>query len=409
MEIVSVEPNVDKLVLDGRTIYLVGTAHVSESSSALVERVISQIQPATVAIELCEGRYRSLQDPDRWKNTNIVTVIREGRANILLAQLMLAAFQKKIAGKLSIRPGAEMLRAASAAERIGAKLTMCDRDISVTLKRTWAGVGFIGMMKLIYAMVSGLFIKQEIASDEIERLKSSDALEELMREFTEALPDVRTSLIDERDQYLAMKIKSSPGESIVAVVGAAHIPGIKKWIEKDVDLAPISIIPKKSIATQIFGWSIPAFFAASLVYSFLVLGSDTSAAMFRAWFWMTGLFGALGAALAQAHPLTVVSAFLAAPFASLNPFIAAGWVAGLVEAIIRKPRVGDLENIANDMSSVRGVFANRVSKTLLIVAFTNIFVMVGMVVGVKQVVSIASTGSLNADLHVSEPKTPKNH
>lgn len=386
----SVRPNVDRLSLGEKTIYIIGTAHVSQDSADLAREVINDLKPSSVAVELCDSRMRSLKNPDRWKNTNIVDVIRQGRTYALIAQLMLASFQKRLGHKLNVKPGSEMLAAVEAAEANNAAIVLADRDISITLKRTWAAIGVIRAFKLIYQIVKGLFEKHEISQDEIERLKSKDALSELMSEFSEAMPTVRVALIDERDRFLAAQIKSAPGPLVVAVVGAAHVPGISKYIDEETDLEPLMQLPRKGKAAAIMGWSIPALIVASLIYSFVVAGSDTARDMLVAWFWITGLSGAMGAAVAAAHPFTVLAAFLAAPIASLNPFIAAGWVAGIVEAVVRKPRVSDLENIADDLASLKGIYSNHVSRTLLIVASTNIFVMIGMALGAREILSFLS-------------------
>ncbi len=399
--------NIDKISLDGREIYLVGTAHVSAQSVELVESVISQVGPDAVAVELCEGRLRSMKDPDRWKNTNIATVVREGRAHVLLAQLLLAAYQRRLGLKLNIKPGAEMMAAVNAAERLGIHCSLADREISITLRRAMASLGVIGLFRILYAgLVSMLQKPQEVTEEEIERLKSTDAMEEVLREFGALLPDLRRALIDERDIYLAQKIREVDGTRVVAIVGAAHVPGIKNHIDTPADLGPISIVPPKSLMLRIIGWSIPALIVAGLVYGLATSGVETFTRMLTTWFWITGIAGALGAAVVRAHPLTVIASFVAAPIAALHPLLATGWISGLVEAIVRKPRVRDLETIMDDMSSMRGMLSNRVSRTLLIVASTNLFVMIGMIFGAREMLSIASgkpSSSVTAPVQSHEP------
>ncbi|MCB0333336.1 MAG: TraB/GumN family protein, partial [Bdellovibrionales bacterium] len=338
MNIETIKDNVDLIQYDDRSIYIVGTAHVSEVSADLAEEVIREQCPDSVAVELCDARYTSLKNPDRWKDMDIVSVIRGGKSYVLLAQLMLAGFQKKLGDQLKIKPGAEMMRAIEVAEDIGSKTVLADRDIRTTLKRTWSSLGFFGMMKLLFSMIFGLFSTQEIDEKEIERLKESDALEELMKEFSDALPGVRTALIDERDQYLAGKIKAAPGNTVVAIVGAGHVPGIKSCFAKDIDLEKLEKLPKPKKLTKALAWFIPCLVLGMFIYGFSNSGAEKSYEMAATWFWWNGGLGALGSLLALGHPLTILAAFVASPFTSLNPFIAGGWVAGLVEALIRKPR-----------------------------------------------------------------------
>lgn len=380
-----VKPNVDLFTNDDKEIFVVGTAHISSQSVDLVQQTIDEVQPDTVAVELCEGRLKSLKDPDRWKNTNLGTVIRQGKAHILLAQLLLAGYQKKLGKNLDIKPGAEMLTAVKIAEDQNREIVLADRDINVTLKRTWASLGLLGLIKLSFSTIKSLVDKDgAVTEEEIERLKSADALAEVMKEFSDALPQVRAALIDERDAYLTELIRTAPGKKVVAVVGAAHVPGITRLINTPIDLAAIASPPKPSLIKKAVGWSIPVLIVVGMVYSFVTAGSETFTEMFKTWFWFTAIFGGIGAAVVKAHPLTILSAFVGAPFAALNPFIAAGWIAGLVEAMVRKPQVKDLETIVDDMATVSGMLRNRVSRTLVIVASTNLFVMLGMgVAGVK--------------------------
>jgi pheromone shutdown-related protein TraB len=386
------ENNVDRCFVDGREILLVGTAHVSVHSVELVERVIREYKPDSVAIELCEGRYKNLKDPDRWRDTDLVAIIRQGRAYVLMAQILLSSFQRRLGDKLKIKPGAEMMAAAKTAEEVGAAIQLADRDITITLKRAWRSLGFKGIFKLCYSLLLS-FVERppEITEADIERLKTSDALEEVLREFSQLFPEVRSALIDERDQFLAQKIREAPGSKIVAVVGAAHVPGIKKHIGLSTDLSALSTVPPKGLLSKSLSWIIPIIVIGGMGFALIDSGTATFAEMFKTWFWITGLAGAIGAALVLAHPLTIIAGFISAPWAAINPFIAAGWITGIVEAMIRKPRVKDLETIAQDITSLRGIFTNRVCRTLLLVAVTNLCVMAGMVIATTEVISIATT------------------
>ncbi len=388
MQITNIEKNVDLIELDQKKIYLVGTAHISKSSVELAEKVIRQFNPQVVAVELCQPRYESLKDPNRWKNTNIATVIRQGKTYLLMAQLILAGFQKKLGDQLHVKPGAEMLRSTEVAEELGMKLALVDREVKITLKRVWGALSLWGMGKLLFSMLSNLFDTKQISEEELEKLKSGDALEDIMKEFSVNFPTIRETLISERDMYLAQKIKTSCADTIVAIVGAGHVPGIKTWISKDVDLAALETTPPPNAWSKIMTWFLPLAIIGMIVYGFFASGGNTSYEMMKAWFWINGFAAAVGAAIALSHPLTVLSAFFAAPFTALHPFLASGWVAGLVEAMIRKPLVSDLERIADDVGSLKGLWRNRLSRILLVVAFTNLFGTIGAIVGGSVVASM---------------------
>jgi len=372
MTVIEISQNVDLIELGERKIYLVGTAHVSKASVELAEKTIRDVMPDSVAIELCDSRYQSLQDPDRWKNTDIVKVIKDGKVYVLMAQLMLAAFQKKLGEHLQVKPGAEMMHAANIARELNSNIVLADRDVKTTLKRTWATLSFWSMCKVLFGMLMGLFSNEKMDAEEIERLKSSDALNQLLDDFSKTLPDVRRPLIDERDQYLAAKISSAPGKSVVAVIGAGHVPGIKKWLDKEVDLVALEVIPDKKLSSKILAWLMPGLLVLFIALGFMNSGMSKSVEMLSTWIWINALLAGIGAALALAHPLTILAAALAAPFTAAHPLLASGWVAGLVEASLKKPRVSDLETVADDISTMKGIWSNRVSRILLIVCLTNL-------------------------------------
>ena len=380
--------NVTKLQVGKKEIFLIGTAHISQDSVDLVDKVIKEEKPDSVAVELCNPRFESLRDPNRWKNLDLFSVIKEGKAYVLMAQLVLAGFQKKIGGGLNIKPGAEMIKGIEVAEEINANLVLADREVKTTLKRTWANLSIFSIFKVIFAMFAGLFSSDQISKEEIERLKSSDALEELLKDFTKTFPDVRETLIDERDKFLAQKIKESTGPKIVAVVGAGHTPGIKKYIYEDIDIESLSNIPKPKLIRKILPWLIPGLVVALIIYGFIQADFGTALDMVYIWIVINAFAGGLGALVALAHPITILVAAIVSPFTSLNPFIAGGWVAGLTEAFIKKPRVSDLETIAEDLVSVKKIWSNRALKVLLVIISTNLFGSIGTFIGIERVINV---------------------
>jgi pheromone shutdown-related protein TraB len=386
--IAEIEPNVDLIEVDGRSFYIVGTAHVSEHSADLVEKTIRDKNPDTVCLELCQARYDALSNPETWKQTDIFSVIKTGRAYVLMAQLALSTFQKQLAKEFHIRPGEEMHRAMSICEETGTKIALVDRDVRITLKRAWAKAGFWSLMKMLFSVMLSMFNAKEITQQDIEKLKQSDELTLVINEFSGAMPGIKTALIDERDEYLASKILASPGQTIVAVVGAAHVPGIKRVFGSPIDIEKLEELPPPKKVFKIIGWGIPVVIGSLIIAGFIISGRETSEQMVIAWVLANGIAASIGTIIALAHPLTILTAFFAAPITSLNPTIAAGWVCGLVEAYLRKPRVMDLENIADDMTTVRGIWGNRVVKILLVVVLANLGSSIGTFIGFGWVVAL---------------------
>ena len=370
------------LEYNGKKILLVGTAHVSRESAELVARVISEQKPDTVSVELCASRYQALRQRDRWQETNIFKVIKEKKAFLLLSNLMLASFQKKIAKRFDIKPGEEMIRAIETAEAVGAEIHLADRDIRITLSRTWRAMGLWGKIKLLFQLLLSLGDIDDISEEDVEKMKQQDVLESLLSEVESSLPVVRKILIDERDRYLCHKIKTADGSNIVAVVGAGHIPGIKAAWQDDIDIAPLEVIPPKGNIGRTIKWLLPLAIGAMIISGFIMGGAQKGADMLAWWVLANGILAGIGAIAAFAHPLTILSAILAAPLTSLNPMIAAGWVSGLVEAFARQPKVKDFERLSEDILSVKGFWRNKVTRILLVVVFTNLGSSIGTFVAI---------------------------
>jgi pheromone shutdown-related protein TraB len=381
-------PNVHHLAFEGKEITLVGTAHISKESADLVSQVIEETKPDTVCVELCQSRYDSLTQKKKWENTDLLKVIKEKKAFLLLSNLLLASFQRKIGQKLGIRPGEEILQAIRSAEAAGAAVHLADRDIRITLSRTWRLMGFWKKTKLLNEILSSVWEVEEITQEQIEEMKKKDVLDALLSEIGETLPEVRTILIDERDQYLSHKIRHAAGNRIVAVVGAGHVPGILNSWGKDVDLAALEQLPPKGNLGRILGWGIPAFIVGLILFGFLYSGLTATTEMVKWWTLTTAALAAAGAAVAFGHPLTILSAAAAAPFTTLHPLIAAGWVSGLVEAAIAKPKVKDFESLLDDIASFKGFWRNKITRILLVVVFTNLGASLGTFVAIPLMVKV---------------------
>lgn len=384
----------DTLSYNDKQILLIGTAHVSRRSADLVKEVIHEEQPDTVCVELCDTRLASLKDSDRWRNMDVVKIIREKKALLLFMNLLLASFQKKMADKFGIKPGQEMINAIEAAEQENALIVPSDRNIQTTLSRVWRGMGLWEKIKLMGALIFSFGASEEIEEEDIEKMKQEDVLQTLLAEVKESHPIIEKSLIDERDQYLAEKIRTAPGQKIVAIVGAAHAPGIKKYISSNtpINLAQLDEIPPAGNLVKILKWAIPTVILALFIAGFILKGKDTGAEMIWTWVIANAFFAGLGAVIAFAHPASIISSILAAPLTSLNPMIAAGWVSGLVEAYFRKPKVRDLESIPEDITSVRGFWRNKVTRILLVVVFTNLGSFIGTVIAAPMLAKLVGGG-----------------
>ncbi len=364
--------------LQGREITIIGTAHVSRDSVDEVCAFIRTQQPDDVCVEIDAARYDSLISGKGWSQLNIYQVIRSRKGFLLLGNLVLSSFQKRIGMDLGVKPGEEMRAAIETAQANRIPFSFCDRDIQTTLKRAWSMTGFWGKNKLLAALLSSVFSREKFDADEIEKLKQTGAVESMMAELADYLPSVKHVLIDERDRYLATRIFESPGERPVAVVGAGHVPGIVAWLERldrgesSTDLGDINTVPPPKTLSRVLPYALPAVIAGLIVTGFVRSGWQGGFDMLLRWFLVNGTLSALGALVALAHPVTIVASFLAAPITSMNPTIGVGMVSGLMEAGLRKPRVIDFETLQDDILTVRGFFHNRLTHILLVFFFSTL-------------------------------------
>lgn len=376
---INMSENIEKITYKDKEIYLVKTAHVSKNSVEDVRKTVEEIKPDSICIELDIDRYNKMSNPDDWSNTDIVKVIKEKKVGFLLVNIILASFQRRMAKNLDTSSGGEMLEGIKLAKENNLPLILADRPIKLTFSRIWNNLGVWEKSKLLVSIISSIFDDEELTEEDLASLKEADALEAALNDVGKEFPVVKRILVDERDEYLSSKIKNAPGNKVVAIIGAAHAKGISNNIDKDIDTSKLEEVKKKKGLGTILKWAIPAFIIFMIVYT-LLTNKDMGLEQIKSWILWNGSLSAIGTLLAFGHPLSALTAFIMAPITSLNPLLAAGWFAGLVEAMIRKPKVKDFENIAEDTSTLKGFWKNRVTRILLVVVFANLFSSIGTVV-----------------------------
>ena len=366
------------VTLGERECILIGTAHVSRDSVDEVTRAIEEEAPDHVCVEIDEARHKSLIEKRSWESLDVYKVIKEKKGFLLLGNLVLSSFQRRMGADLGVTPGEEMLAAWQKAQELGIPTSFVDREIHTTLRRAWSNSGFWSKNKMLAALLGSAFTREKLPAEEVEKLKQSGALEGMMQELADYLPGAKTALIDERDQFLAARSYAASGNRILVVVGAGHVPGIVSWLERihsgdqRPDLEALSTVPPKSTASKVIPWLIPAIVLGLISWGFVRSGWDGGLQMLYRWILVNGTLSGIGAIIALAHPLNILASILAAPFTSMNPTIGVGFVSGLFEAVLRKPRVVDFERLQTDISSIRGFYRNRITRILLVFFFTTL-------------------------------------
>jgi len=374
--------------INEREFIIVGTAHISRQSADLVKEVITKEKPDTVCVELDEKRYKALSEKNRWENLDIKTIIKEKQLSTLLINLVLASYQKKLGEKLGVTPGTELLEAANTAKELNLPIELCDREVRITLRRSWNSMTFWQKIKFLTTGLAGLFEKQELTEEKLAELRSKDVLSEMMDELGKAMPILKRVLIDERDSYLAEKMKRAPGKKIVSVVGAGHVNGILSHLknEKPIDLTEIEQIPPSKPIAKIIGWGIPTIIVASIFYIGYAKGFTEAGNNAIFWILANGIPSAIGAIIALAHPITIITAFVAAPITSLSPLIGAGYVAAFIQAYFKPPVVKEFQNVMNDFNHFTKWWKNRLLKVFLVFILTSLGSVLGTYVGFFEIV-----------------------
>ena len=372
--------NIVQIQYKDKQIYLVKTAHVSKSSVEDVENCINEINPDSICIELDKDRYNKLTDPEKWRDTDIVKVIKNHEVGLLLVNCILASFQKRMAKTMDSTSGAEMMCGIRLAKERNCNLVLADRSVKTTFSRIWNKLAGKEKFRLLVGIISSIFDDEEISEEDIAKLKEADALEAALLDISKEFPTVKEVLVDERDKYLCEKIKTAKGNKIVAIIGAAHSIGIKKYLDEEIDCDELDKVEKKKVSVGgIVKWLIPLALIGLVVYT-IIKNKDIGLAQLKSWVLWHGSLSAFGVLCALGHPLSILTAFIAAPITGLNPLLASGWFAGIVEATIRKPKVKDFEDLSEDTSSIKGFWKNRVTRTLLVVIFANLFSTIGTLI-----------------------------
>lgn len=365
--------DVTVLQVGDKTILLIGTAHISKHSSELVIQVIDQERPDAVCVELDEKRYTALSQRSKWENLDLKQLIRTKQLATLMVNLILAAYQKKLGGQVGVMPGAELLAAARAAEHHAIPTVLCDRDVRVTLRRAWRATPLLKKGYLLAALLSSLFDKTQVDEQQLATLRRQDVLSELINELGTALPHTKKALIDERDVFMAEKIKQTQGHRLVAVVGAGHVEGIKRVIGEDNShqIETISTVPPTRLPGRLLGWLIPGVIVLALLLIGIRQGASELTANAVYWILANGIPSALGATIALAHPATIFSAFAAAPVTSLSPLIGAGYVCAFIQVMACPPLVREFETVGSDIATFKGWWLNKLLRVFLVFVLTT--------------------------------------
>lgn len=363
-----------KIRLGKSEIILLGTAHVSRESVADVERAITREKPDAIFIELDEGRARNLRDPDHWKHTDIVQVIKTGKIYLLFSSILLSIFQKKMGDKLTSPPGAEFQRAIELAETKNIPHHLIDREIKITLKRAWQSIGFFSKLRLMSELLASLFVSENTNKEEIEKLKEKDALQALLDSLPPSFRRIREIVIDERDYYMAQKIRDQvvhaekkPRRALV-VIGAGHLRGIEEALQRDHDMQLLTTVKESSVVKSLAFFLAPIVIIVAFLSYFTFSGGKKIdfAETLKTWIFIKCAVTAAITLIWRPHILAYLAGVVVSPVSTFLPVIKVGWVSALIEAMLRKPEVTDFEEMAEATAHFGKFYRNRIFRIFMI-------------------------------------------
>lgn len=379
---------------EGRVkVVLLGTAHVSRESIKDVEILTDKLDPDIICVELCKPRYDALLDPDRWRKLDITKVIREKKMGLLFSSLILSAYQKKLGAEKGVKPGQEMLRGVELASERGKELVLADRPVSTTLTRAWRKVGLWSKALIASQLASSVIVREDITPEEIEKLKSEDAIADLFRSLPRQFRAVQKILIGERDEYLAEKVREAAATlksgTVLVIIGAGHLEGVRRILEEGtpVDIKALEEVPPAKPIRTIVTWVLATTVIGFLLYRF---GEKDIAATLIAWIIGRSAGAGLGALLAMAHPLTILVTAVMAPISFFIPGTRLWMYSTLTQAWVRKPHVHDFEDIADATSDTKGLLKALYKNRVLHLFWTMTLVSLGLTAGNLYVVKVVA-------------------
>ncbi len=363
-----------RLKLGKSEIILLGTAHVSRESVDDVALAVQKEKPDAVLIELDEGRAKNLKDPDHWKHMDIVQVIKTGKIYLLFSSILLSIFQKKMGDRLTSAPGAEFKKAMELSENNEIAHYFIDREIRITLKRAWQSVGFFGKLRLISELIASLFVSEKMEKDDIEKLKEKDALQTVLDSLPPSFRRIREIVIDERDQYMAQKVRDitihaekKPKRALV-VVGAGHLRGLEEALQREHDLKQLTAVREPKIIRSLIAFLSPIVIIVAFLTYFTFYGNKKLdlAATLKTWIIIKCSVTAAITLIWSPHFLAWLGGVVVSPVSTFLPVIKSGWIAALVEAIFRKPEVTDFESMAEATTKFKSFYRNRIFRIFMV-------------------------------------------
>lgn len=370
-------------------ITLLGTAHVSKESVKEVEELILKKQPKYICIELDKQRYDNLVNDEQWKNTDIVSVIKNKQFPGLVMQVIIASVQKKFSLTTNSEPAGEFKKAIELAKQTNAEIILIDRNIKITLNRIWRKLTLFNKVDIITSFIFGSD-DTELTENSIQDIMKDDVIELAFSSFKEKLPIIHKVLVEERDEYMANNIlELTTKEEVVVIIGKAHLNGIFNKVKSNSNThnnAELDIIPNKTLGTKLANWSFSILIIVLLIASFVFGDYNVGMDQLKQWILWNSSLAAIFTLLARGSFISAIVAFLTAPIGAISPALSVGIFVAFSEAIVKKPTVNDMANIFEDTSSIKNILNNKFLKIIVLFFVSSLGGAIGNIIGGSQLI-----------------------
>jgi len=208
-------------------ITLIGTGHVFDLSSALIEN-FDERQPDVICVELDGQRYNALimkhTSPESYKNA---------KKNVPIIYKLLARFQDSMAKEYGVNAGDEMLAAIKYAQSHQIPLKLIDMNAQSLFTKMLRSMSISEKFRLLLSGFGGLFVSKKRIENELKKIEGK--FDTYIEQIGSSFPTIKRTLIDERNIHMAKKLTqlTENHQNIVACIGDGHIPGISKLLSSE--------------------------------------------------------------------------------------------------------------------------------------------------------------------------------
>jgi len=343
---------------------------IESNDQIVLNEILTHLKPVVLCLELTQSRFGLLQHSPEWEEMNILQVFPNGKWILLLTDLILLHFIRVLGLNRHECMGENLLTAIGMAQKKAIQVQLIDQETDTLAKRAWCSATKKHKLAIIKCILELLFTTKGLNSEERFYLKKTARANSLytsiLRLFYNKLPFLKSFLEDERLLFISEQLRACNGSVILAYLHPSHIQPIMNLLEKDPSpKEPLMVVPESKSNFKFGRWGIP-FFILSLFAIGLLKSKTMALEMIGVWMLIHGAVTAFAALLVFAHPLTILACFVLSPITSFTPSFGAGFLLMIVESMIRKPRVRDLEYLSEDVRNWNLIFKNRIVRIGLV-------------------------------------------